>query len=134
MVLTIRSPSNMLARLISLLSIVVVHETDHAWFARRAGARVRAICLGLTCGVCICDQPSRRRDAHLIAWGGVLAQLTVTLPLIVLLNFTTIGRGPFLGDVVGYMGYFNLLVAAVNLLPIRGLDGWLIWRIDRATN
>jgi Zn-dependent protease len=128
---SIKAPFTALAALGSYFGIILLHETGHAYLARRAGARVEAIYLGLFHGMCVHEVPARQRDIYVIAWGGALAQLAVALPLILLANLTPAARWPIIGEVVLYLGYVSLLVAAVNLIPAPGLDGEHAWRLLR---
>jgi len=131
LVLSFKTPFTALAALCSYLSMILLHEAGHAYLARRAGARVEAIHLGLFHGLCVYEAPPRERDVYVIAWGGALAQLAVALPLILLANVTPIVRWPILGEVVLYLGYVSLFWAIVNLIPAPGLDGEHAWRLLR---
>lgn len=126
---SIKAPFTALAALCSYFGIILLHEAGHAYFARRAGARVEAIYLALFHGLCVHEVPARERDIYVIAWGGALAQLAVALPLILLANVTPAARWPIIGEVVLYLGYVSLLVAIINLIPARGLDGADAWRL-----
>jgi Zn-dependent protease len=128
---SIKAPFTALAALCSYFGIILLHETGHAYFARRAGARTEAIYLGLFHGMCVHEVPARQRDIYVIAWGGALAQLAVALPLILLANVTPAARLPIIGEVVLYLGYVSLLVAVINLIPAPGLDGEHAWRLLR---
>jgi Zn-dependent protease len=128
---SIKVPFTALAALCSYFGIILLHETGHAYFARRAGARVEAIYLALFHGMCVHEAPARQRDIYVIAWGGALAQLAVALPLILLANVTPAVRWPIIGEVVLYLGYVSLLVAVINLIPAPGLDGASAWRLLR---
>lgn len=128
---SIKAPFTALAALCSYFGIILLHETGHAYFARRAGARTEAIYLALFHGLCVHEEPARERDIYVIAWGGALAQLAVALPLILLANITPAARWPIIGEVVLYLGYVSLLVAVINLIPAPGLDGERAWRLLR---
>ena len=69
-------------------------------------------------------------DEVRVAWGGVLAQLMIALPLLVI---SALWRSlpEVFEPVVIVLGYINLLAAAFNLLPAPGLDGALAWRAVR---
>ena len=70
-----------------------------------------------------------RFDHALIAWGGVLAQAVVALPMVLWIRF--MGYTPFdaANEVLVLLGFFSLAIAAFNLLPVAPLDGAMAWRI-----
>lgn len=109
--------------------VMLLHESGHAWFARRAGARPIQIRLTAIHGWCQFESPYYERDHILIAWGGVIAQLIVALPLL-LVHVLVAGPLPQAANVViAIFGLFSLAIAAFNLLPVPGLDGAIAWRI-----
>jgi Zn-dependent protease len=109
--------------------IIVLHEFGHALFARQLGYRPTAIHLSAIHGTCTFEQPDTPKEEAAIAWGGVLLQLAVALPLIALDNAVQLGKLPYLGIVVGFLGYISVLVAATNLAPALQLDGERAWRL-----
>jgi Zn-dependent protease len=80
-------------------------------------------------GLASFEAPDSRIDRALIAWGGVLAQAMVAVPLTVYIMIA--GYTPYepLNAVLAILGGYSLLVAAFNLLPIRPLDGSKAWDI-----
>lgn len=124
-----RQPIHAALLVLSYLSIMLIHEAGHALVARRLGCTVHEIYLGIFHGHCLIDAPATIRDECLIAWGGVLAQLLVAVPLIIIAR---IGEGYDIGILnlpATYLGYFSVFVAAFNLLPISNLDGAKAWRL-----
>jgi len=65
----------------------------------------------------------------MIAWGGVLAQAVVAIPIVVFL--TQHGYSSFepLNALLALLGPYSLMVAVVNLLPLRPLDGARAWKL-----
>jgi len=64
-----------------------------------------------------------------VAWGGVLAQLAVAVPLVlwsVVFGFTAIG---VVNAIIAMFGYLSLLWVALNLMPVARLDGAIAWQI-----
>jgi Zn-dependent protease len=64
-----------------------------------------------------------------VAWGGVLAQLILAVPIllmVVVLNDTDFG---YLNPVIVILGYLNLIIALINLTPSEPFDGAVAWRI-----
>lgn len=99
------------------------------------GSAIRATDIYLTFihGVCVYEQPGSVREAALVAWGGVLVQLAVAIPLIVLAQTTPLGAAPVfpvaVAVAVAILGYMSLYIALLNLAPARGLDGALTWKL-----
>jgi Zn-dependent protease len=95
--------------------------------AHRKGCRVEKIELYPICGFCYFELPWSRIDKAVIAWGGVLAQAVVAIPLagyLVVFGYT---RFEPLNVALALLGPFSLAVAVINLLPISQLDGTVAW-------
>jgi hypothetical protein len=110
--------------------VVLIHELGHAAAARGRGCHVDCIALFAVHGQTTYSVPSTERDAIVIAWGGVLAQLAVAVPACGLLLWRPrlgIPAEIFLFGV----GPWSLLMAGINLLPLAGLDGAMAWRFLR---
>jgi Zn-dependent protease len=114
----------------SYLSVILVHECGHAWMARRRQCEVMSIRIGLFHGRCEHEANEYDEwDDVAIAWGGVLAQLAIAIPMLVVARFTTPQMlGPF-GVAVSILAGANLLIALFNLLPFPGFDGAQAWRV-----
>ena len=128
---SIKAPIAALATLASYFGILLLHESGHAWFARRLGCRPHSIHVGLFHGRCTYDTPAHDWTRSVVAWGGVLAQFAVAIPLILLDQLTGAGHLPVLGPMIAYLGYLSTFVAVVNLAPAPGLDGAQAWRVFR---
>lgn len=111
-------------------ALILLHEAGHAFVAHRLGYEAQAIMLSGWHGRCEFRSPETEEHHVMIAWGGVLAQLAVALPMLAVMML--VGR-EHLGHTgalaVRILGRANLIMAAVNLLPLRGLDGAIAWRI-----
>ena len=107
----------------------MVADCGHALMARRLGYDVLSIRLAFCHGACEHEAPHTEADDVLIAWAGVLAQLAVAVPLLVIASIFDKQDLGYAGAAVGLLGYANLLVALVNLAPARGLDGATAWRV-----
>ena len=127
--LWIRQPVHAVEAVACYFGVILLHEAGHAAMARRLGYRAPDIYLSFLHGFCVYDSPYTLREDALIAWGGVLAQLAVALPLLALDQIPGFGSLPFVGIVVAAFGYFSVLMAAYNLVPMRGLDGAKAWRL-----
>jgi Zn-dependent protease len=113
----------------SYLGVLLLHEWGHARAARRKGYGVWSIELYPFHGLTRYDAPRSQYDACVVAWGGVLAQLAVGVPLVlwsVVFGFTTIG---VVNAIVAIFGYLSLVWVALSLLPVAPLDGALAWKI-----
>jgi Zn-dependent protease len=114
---------------VSYLGVLLLHEWGHARVARGKGYGVWSIELYPLHGITRYDAPHSHYDACVVAWGGVLAQLAVGLPLVlwaVVFGFTSIG---VINAAIAIFGYLSLLWVALNLLPVAHLDGALAWQI-----
>jgi len=109
--------------------ILLLHEAGHLYFAQRKGCRVLSIEIYPVFGLTAFDTPWSKLDHCVIAWGGVIAQALVFVPLIAW--GTTFGYTRFsaVNLVFAMLGFFSLVIAIFNLLPIHGLDGWIAWQI-----
>ena len=111
------------------LSLLILHESGHLMMARRRGYQAFSVALYPIFGLARFEAPDSRLDHALIAWGGVLAQAVVAIPLT--LYIVLAGYTPFepLNAALAILGGYSLFVAVFNLLPIRPLDGSRAWDI-----
>ena len=128
-VLSLADPVRAVIGIACYFTIVLLHECGHAWVARRRHCHVHCIRIGALHGRCEHDAPDYEWDDVAIAWGGVLAQLAIAVPMLVLAKVATQEMlGPF-GIAVTVLGGANLVIALFNLMPAPGLDGAKAWRI-----
>ncbi|WP_445288589.1 hypothetical protein [Variovorax atrisoli] len=125
----IRQPLHAFVAVATYFLVILLHEAGHALVARRLGYPATDIYLTFIHGVCVYEQPGSVREAALVAWGGVLVQLVVAIPLIVLAQTTPLGAAPVFPVAVAILGYMSLFIALLNLAPARGLDGALAWKL-----
>jgi len=94
--------------------------------AHRKGCWVTSIELYPIWGITRFSEPYSRYDHYVIAWGGILAQAIVAIPLVAWVEI--FGFTPFapLNAALAILGFFSISMAAFNLLPIRPLDGSLV--------
>jgi stage IV sporulation protein FB len=123
----VRRPLLALAAVIAYPSVLLIHECGHMIAAHRKGCHVHYIELYPICGLCYFEVPWSRIDRAVIAWGGVLAQAIVGLPIAVYLII--FGYTPFepMNAVLALLGPFSLAIAVFNLLPLWRLDGMIAW-------
>ena len=125
----IRSPYLTFVGMGAYLGLLILHESGHLIMARRRGYQAFSMALYPIFGLASFEAPESRMDRALIAWGGVLAQTVVAVPLT--LYIVLAGYTPFepLNAVLAILGAYSLFAAAFNLLPIPPLDGSKAWDI-----
>jgi len=123
----LQRPALTIVGLICYLSVLLIHETGHLLLAHRRRSEVFSIKLYPIFGITYFESPWSRLDHCVIAWGGVLAQAAVAIPLVLWVE--VFGFTPFepLNAVFAILGFFSLAVALFNLLPIPPLDGATAW-------
>jgi len=114
---------------LAALALILVHESGHAALVRRYRLRVVAVDLhGAGGETHWLGRPSLRQRVA-IAWAGVWAQLVA----FVVVSLSSAVFGPahdvWLQQVIGVYTTGNLIMMAVNLLPLPGLDGEMAWMI-----
>lgn len=113
----------------ALAAVIVVHELGHAFLARRYHMKVLSIDVTGVGGVCRLEGNPSRREASIVAWGGVLAQVGLLVAALVVKSILHVVAFGVLDGVFDTLIHTNLLVAALNLLPIHPLDGAQAWRL-----
>jgi membrane-associated protease RseP (regulator of RpoE activity) len=126
---SIKEPLSALFVICCYLSIILLHESGHAYVAWRLGCRPINIYLGFFHGLCEHEAPFSQKHECFIVWGGVLAQFVIAVPLIIVGATTSLAESFFFGPIIGYLGYVSGFVALVNLAPMRGLDGGTAWQL-----
>jgi Zn-dependent protease len=122
-----KRPLIALVGLLCYWSVLLIHECGHMVFAQRKGCKVFSIELYPICGFCRFQQPWLRIDHCVIAWGGVLAQLLVGLPIVACVAVFGDTRSETVNTALTILGGYSVFVALLNLLPIRPLDGSVAW-------
>ncbi|HTS36283.1 MAG TPA: hypothetical protein VMH04_11455 [Candidatus Solibacter sp.] len=125
----VRNPWLTLLGLVAYLSILLIHETGHLIAAQRMGCRVLSIELYPIFGVTEFETPWTQFDHCVIAWGGVIAQAVIAVPLVAASEVLGVSRFTVVNMLAGILGYLSLAIAAFNLLPIPRLDGSIAWKI-----
>ena len=128
MLMNVRSrPGMTLVGLASYLSVLLIHEIGHLIAAQRFGCKVNSIKLYPIFGVTCFEIPWTRLDHCIIAWGGVLAQAVVAIPLVLWVSFFGYTPIQAINAIFAILGYFSLGVAVFNLIPVPPLDGATAW-------
>ena len=129
LVLALRNWVLAITCLVSYVAIMFIHEVGHAAVARRLGYEVTAIRIGLLHGRCEYEHPDSAWDASLVSWGGILAQLLTAVLVFAIAGVVSGKLSDYFGPIVIFLGYMNVLIAAINLTPRPPFDGYLAWRI-----
>jgi Zn-dependent protease len=127
--ISFQSPIHAAVSVLSYLGVITVHEIGHAVAARRLGYEVEAIHIAVLHGYCVLEAPQTELDAVQIAWGGVLAQLAVAVPVLTVAQVFPEYDFGYAAPAIAFLGYVNILIALVNLAPAPGLDGATAWRV-----
>ncbi len=112
---------------LGLLLVVLLHEAGHALIV----SRVRLVNLGVDLtgfgGRCRWAGHPTEIQRALIAWGGVLAQLVVLALALAARAILGAPSTPLLSDLVDALITTNAILIAINLIPMKPLDGAEAW-------
>jgi Zn-dependent protease len=122
-----RQPLVALVGLVAYLSVLLIHEAGHLIVAHRMGYDALSIEIFPIYALARFEMPRTRFDTSIIAWGGVLAQAVIGVPLVA--SVIAFGYTPFdaVNALLAILGGVSLCIAALNLLPIAPLDGATAW-------
>ena len=123
----IERPGETIAAWAAYFGVLLIHECGHMLVAQWKGYEVSAIELYPIHGLVRFQQPWTLYDDAVIAWGGVAAQAAIGVPLVTWVAVFGFTRFDVVNVAIGILGYFSLLVAALNLIPLRPLDGAKAW-------
>ena len=124
---TLRNPLVTLIGLASYLGVLIIHEAGHLIMARRRGYDAVSIELYAISGTAYYERPESRFDRAAIAWGGVVAQAAIAVPIALCTAVLGYSRFEALNVALVVLAGFSILIAAFNLLPFRTLDGSAAW-------
>jgi len=116
---------------LGIVALIVVHELGHAALVLRYGLRVMSIDVHGFGGECRWAGEATPWQRAVIAWGGVLAQLVLlagTFGFIYAIGAPVTGFGR---EIAAVFTETNLMLMAINLLPVPPLDGSNAWSIVR---
>lgn len=128
----VRHPTLTVVGLAAYWGVLLLHEIGHLFAAQRLGCTVFSVELYPIFGVTRFDTPWSRLDHCLIAWAGVAAQCIVAVPLVVWGSVFGYTRFNVVNMLLAILGYFSLVTAFFNLLPVPPLDGATAWGIFSA--
>lgn len=125
----VRQPVATLVGIACWFGVMLLHECGHMFAAKKRHSTVHAIELYPIFATTRFDVPWSRFDHAVIAWGGVIAQTLVAIPVVLLVKL--LGYTPFevVNEVLVLFGVFSLAIAIFNLLPFEPLDGKVAWQI-----
>jgi Zn-dependent protease len=123
----ISEPATAIPGLICYYGVILLHECGHMFFAHRKHCTVWSIELYPIWGITRFNPPYSHYDYCVIAWGGVIAQLLVAVPIMILSELIGTTRFQAVNTVLAMFGFFSLFVAAFNLIPAPPLDGSIAW-------
>jgi len=109
--------------------VILLHEFGHMVAAQSRGCAVLSIELYPIWGITRFGEPYSRYDYCIIAWGGVVAQALVAVPLLIWVEVFGYTRFQAVNAILAIFGFFSLSTIVFNLLPIRSLDGSIAWRL-----
>lgn len=111
------------------MGVMLLHECGHMFAAKMRHSAVYSIELYPICASTKYETPWSRFDHAVIAWGGVLAQAVVAVPILIWLKL--FGYSPYdaVNEVLVLFGFFSIAIAIFNLLPFHPLDGAIAWQI-----
>jgi membrane-associated protease RseP (regulator of RpoE activity) len=120
-------PAETITAWMAFFLVILVHECGHMAVAQRKGYEVLSIELYPILGFLRYQEPWSRYDSSLIAWGGVAAQALIGVPIVVWVSIFGFTRSDTVNVALGIFGYYSLIIAVLNLIPIPPLDGARAW-------
>jgi Zn-dependent protease len=123
----LRKPIDAAIGLAAYYAVLVLHEAGHLMMARHRGYDALSMEIYPVFGLAYFERPDSRLDRALIAWGGVIAQAAVGIPLSLYTASAGYTRFEALNAALAILGGLSLLIAVLNLLPIGRLDGSTAW-------
>jgi Zn-dependent protease len=111
----------------AFFGLILLHELGHAFFVRRFGQRLISVEVHGLGGLCTWSGRVSPVQRAVIAWGGVVAQSLVLVGAALFLAThgppeTLAGR-----QVLAVATWTNVFMIALNLIPVRPLDGAEAW-------
>lgn len=115
--------------LAAYFAAMLLHEWGHVVVARKRRCQVFGIELYPLIGLTRFERPRTRFDHCLIAWGGVVFQGAVGLPMLAWIKL--VGYTPLeaLNAFMGVFSFLTVVMVLLNLAPIPPLDGAVAWGV-----
>jgi Zn-dependent protease len=115
--------------LLAYFASMLLHEWGHVFFARRHLCTVYGIELYPLVGVTRLQLPPTRYAHCVVAWGGLLFQAAVGLPMVAWIKLVGYTPIEVLNAFMAVFGFLSILMIVLNLVPIPPLDGATAWGI-----
>lgn len=123
----IRNPLPTVIGVAAYLAVLVIHEAGHLTVARLKGYDALSMEIYPILGIAYYEMPHSRLDRALIAWGGVVAQAVVGIPIVLFTAVLGYAPSEALNAALAVPGGVSICIAAFNLLPLGRLDGSVAW-------
>ena len=111
-----------------VLLVLLVHEMGHVAVVGMCGLRVSALEIHGLGGRCRWEGHASPLMRSTIAWGGMAAQMLVFGITLAAFGWHGMPSRPGIDQLVHALLRANLLIAAINLVPLGSLDGAEAWR------
>lgn len=111
---------------LGFFAIIILHELGHAVVVKAVRQHVAGIDVIALGGVCKWSGSVTPIQRALIAWGGVWAQMVLFAAAQIILLFWSPSTA-FLYDLIIVFTTTNLWLMAINLFPLKPLDGAEAW-------
>ena len=109
--------------------LILVHELGHAALVRAYGLPLQSIEVHGMGGVCRYSGRPSPVAQSVIAWGGVLAQGVIFGGTVAWLLVVGRPQSFFVQELFNVFLQYNLVIMALNLLPVSILDGKEAWQL-----
>ncbi len=110
-------------------ALIVAHELGHAALATRYGARVTAVKVMPVGGLCEYEGDLSEVERSKVAWGGVLVQAVIYALTAIAVKAFGAPSNEWAAQAVDALTEGNAFLIALNLMPIKPLDGEEAWRL-----
>lgn len=125
-----------IAYAIGLYATVLVHELAHAIASRSTGHPVHAITLGVLGGATMFEEGETPNPKHTFGTAIVGPLTSIALGYGLMNTAAPLTNGA-VAAVIGALGFMNIALGILNLLPASPLDGGhvceaIVWRITRS--
>lgn len=114
---------------VSLHGMLIIHSLGHILGGKMVGSAMDELLLTLTRYVNIYEGPQDQFPAR-VHLGRALGGLSLNLLVAGLFLYITLfTQNTFARDFIAWGGYFNLVFGLGSFLPVRSVDGEVIWRV-----
>jgi stage IV sporulation protein FB len=118
-----------LIAIVAYFAAMLLHEWGHVVLARRHLCAVYGIDLYPLVGITRLEMPRTRFAQCAIAWGGLLFQAVVGIPIFLWIKLVGYTPLEVVNAFLGVFSFLTVVMLVLNILPIPPLDGALAWGI-----